>query len=427
MSTIFDALAAIGQRLPGTITGIATDAAQDSILHGYGDDPEPETGHLLDDDWYAQTFTCTQTMTCTGFKLFYSTIYENLGAISGAIYMTDGTEPTTYIASGASEEVGGPGSGWIEIEMTEPVVLVKGTVYAIAFLAADDAKLRIYGHLTSAFTGWALSAGEGIEDWNTPDPDPLADFAFILMEQGDQFTVEDTHRLIRYADNTFVNGLLFILSGDAAGAILPVTDSDQSSAYVKGDIGLYWDQAGTEKPAAGDRYAVMPNVFGYGAMISALDEALRAFGMVETEVALGTGDGQTKTWDLPMGYSGEVVRVKVYTEDGDYGHELTQWEETASGVETTWAVSSGDVVKAVIRYMPADFDTAGLAGEIPESIPLEYVGWYGCYAAMRMEMMQPGHDAETYQVYINHASEMAQNILKTMPYTGPRAKQRFMR
>ena len=166
-----------------------------------------------------------------------------------------------------------------------------------------------------------------------------------------QIYLNDTLLLTQYQNDALIGATVLIESGFLAGAVLPVADSVQSTGRVLLS-GTVWETAQYDYPRAGDRYLLVPGVFPFGLMEASITEAVRAWGEVETEVTLGTGDGLETTFDLPSGVTGDVVRVFQVTEDGDEFQYLTHWEETSAGVECEVAPFDGWTVRARVVSWP---------------------------------------------------------------------------
>jgi len=265
-----------------------------------------------------------------------------------------------------------------------------------------DALVAIAGRLPGAVRGVATNGGE----------------------ENDNVYIVDTYRLPNFENDTFNGGVLFILTGDAAGAMMPIVEKEGvDTSRVDGDEGVIWSQSGSEVPAAGDFYLVVPNSWNAVLLISALDEALRSWGKVGTLTSLGTGDGETTTWTVS---SGEVVRVYKTNDDDNLRVELFLWEPVSGGVELQDVVEDGYTVTALIADSAGSYSSLGLTGTIPSDIPIEYLGWYGAYACLRQKVGMQGHDTETNAGLMNHAADMAMAERARSGAVGVESRERLM-
>lgn len=245
-----------------------------------------------------------------------------------------------------------------------------------------------------------------------------------IADGGGDFYLTDMAQLSAKKDDTFNFGALLMVTGDAAGALLPVSNSVQSSGRVDGTVDIWWTQD-SEQPAAGDRYTVTPNQWPCATLVNAITEALRAWGQVETLNTMGTGDGATTTWSLQGGLTGTITRVYMVTDDDDQRVELMGWEPISGGVELQIKVPTDYTVKAMVTHYASDYNTLTLSGTLPSQIPLEYIASYGTYVALRNALPEPGVDNEMYEGLLNHYVEMAQAAKVQSGYRGARSREHF--
>jgi hypothetical protein len=220
-----------------------------------------------------------------------------------------------------------------------------------------------------------------------------------------------------------------IETGDLAGALLQISDSVQSTGRVIGREVL-WSRSGAETPAAGDVYMVAPPVWRVGLLLIGLREALESWGDVETVATLGTGDGETTTWSLPVGVSGMITRVFITTEEGDQRDEWHLWEPTTSGVELTGTVKEGDVITAVVRYAAVDdFTMPPSTSTLDDAlqVPREFIGWRGAFACFRSAVGVPGQDQDNMVQLMNYAAEQAERARMQAGELPARSRERLFR
>lgn len=247
----------------------------------------------------------------------------------------------------------------------------------------------------------------------------------IATGGGDMYVL-DAYHMTRYQDDTYKGGGLFMLTGDAEGAVLPVTGNVQITGKITGVEDVWWvhpTEGDPVYPAKGDRYVLTPAIFDVGAIVSAYAEAIRSWGRINTEVTLGTGDGETTTFDLPTGTTGTIVRVYCTSEDADKRWELHAYALTSTGIEFWEAVEDGSVVTATVATTVDDYDTLTLTGELPDEMPLEYIANYGAYAAIRNSLGQPGVDNQIYEGLVNHFAEMAKAAMQQANVGGAKSKE----
>lgn len=239
--------------------------------------------------------------------------------------------------------------------------------------------------------------------------------------------LDDLARMTLYENDVWIGGTLLIETGACEGAVLAVQDSVQATGRLLG-LQQVWSRTASETPAAGDMYVVTPQVFHTGLLITSLLEALRSWGDVITRETLGTGDGQTTSWTVTT--DGDVVRVLVTNEDGDQRWESALWERTSTGIEMTFPPSNGHTVVAWVRHSAATamvlpVATATLDDDLPADIPLEYLGWYGAYVALRSTIGAPGMDRDTMVQLMNYYAEQG-DLARTKTRHEATGRERFM-
>lgn len=238
--------------------------------------------------------------------------------------------------------------------------------------------------------------------------------------------IEDEVNLVLMDNDALIGGTLLIESGDCEGAVLPVRDSAQATGRVAGDQRL-WEQHADETPAAGDLYLVTAGLYGPAQLLMALREALRAWGLVETEEELGFGDGsETTFWQMT---DGEIVRVYIADEDGEPVTEYIHWEPVDGGVELASAPPANAQVKAVIVH-PAERGLTlpptryTLDNELGE-IPFDFIGYYGAAVCVRSALAAPGQDQDLMIKMTNYYNELAAAAKQQAQKGRVRSRERF--
>lgn len=239
-------------------------------------------------------------------------------------------------------------------------------------------------------------------------------------ETGGVVYVDDTRTLARFDDDALIGGALLIETGDLAGAILTISDNTQSTGRALG-VEQVWTREGSETPAAGDVYTVTWAMFGPAELLAAVAEAVQTWGRVEQDASLGATDGTTRTFSLPVGVTGAVVRLYAMHDETGRRVELFDWEDTDGGIETGEAIATGWTLSAVVVYQAeTNEDTTDT---LPDEILLDWVGWSGVMAVLRAGI-GPGTDRDLFAQLMNYAADKAAEVQARAPH-GPRARERL--
>lgn len=215
--------------------------------------------------------------------------------------------------------------------------------------------------------------------------------------------LDDTNVLTAYSNDAWNGATLLIETGTLAGAVLVVSDSIQTSGRVVLS-GLLWELNATDTPGAGARYTLINSAWTVGVLLAAADEALRQWGKVESEVALGSGDGQTVAFDLPTGTTGQIARVYLVNEDADLRMDVQWWEETDTGMAFAlapavgWTVWATVVAWATLTDAPGYEDAEETLGELTDVGALN-VALVSGYAVCQTFLLADTYRLSTVKIY----------------------------